>query len=136
MQRFTITVDTDGNSDIINLHPELSQKIRSITGDGVLSLFVVGSTAALTTLEFENGLVKHDLPRVLQELVPDDATYQHEATWHDDNGHSHIRAALIGPSLTIPFSNGRLLSGEYQQVVLIDLDTRPRRRSIIVSVLQ
>jgi len=136
MQRFTITVDTDGNNDIINLHPELSQKIRSISGDGILSLFVVGSTAALTTLEFESGLVKHDLPRVLQELVPDDATYQHEATWHDDNGHSHIRAALIGPSLTIPFSNGRLLTGEYQQVVLIDLDTRPRRRAVIVSVLQ
>ena len=136
MQRFTITVDTDGNNDIINLHPELSQKIRSISGDGMLSLFVVGSTAALTTLEFESGLVKHDLPRVLQELVPDDATYQHEATWHDDNGHSHIRAALIGPSLTIPFSNGRLLTGEYQQVVLIDLDTRPRRRAVIVSVLQ
>ena len=135
MQRFTITVDTDGNNDIINLHPELSQKIRSISGDGILSLFVVGSTAALTTLEFESGLVKHDLPRVLQELVPDDATYQHEATWHDDNGHSHIRAALIGPSLTIPFSNGRLMTGEYQQVVLIDLDTRPRRRTVIVSVL-
>jgi len=135
MQRFTITVDTDGNNDIINLQPELSQKIRAINGDGVLSLFVVGSTAALTTLEFETGLVKHDLPRVLQELVPDDATYQHEATWHDDNGHSHIRAALIGPSLMIPFSNGRLLTGEYQQVVLIDLDTRPRRRTVIVSVL-
>jgi secondary thiamine-phosphate synthase enzyme len=135
MQRFTITVDTDGNNDIINLQPELSQRIRSISGDGVLSLFVVGSTAALTTLEFETGLVKHDVPRILQELVPDDATYQHEATWHDDNGHSHIRAALIGPSLTVPFSNGRLLTGEYQQVVLIDLDTRPRRRTVIVSVL-
>ena len=136
MQRFTITVDTDGNSDIINLQPELSQRMRSIPGDGVLSLFVVGSTVALTTLEFETGLVKHDVPRILQELVPDDATYQHEATWHDDNGHSHIRAALIGPSLTVPFANGRLLTGEYQQVVLIDLDTRPRRRTVIVSVLQ
>ena len=135
MQRFTIQVDTDGNNDIINLQQELSQKIRGISGDGLVSLFVIGSTAALTTLEFEVGLVKHDLPRVLQRLVPDDARYEHEATWNDDNGHSHIRAALVGPSLMVPFSNGKLLTGEYQQVVLIDFDTRPRRRTVIVTVL-
>jgi secondary thiamine-phosphate synthase enzyme len=135
MQRFIIQVDTDGNNDIVNLQQELSLKIRPLTGEGVLSLFVVGSTAALTTLEFEIGLVKHDLPRVLQRLVPDDARYEHEATWNDDNGHSHIRAALIGPSVMVPFANGKLLTGEYQQVVLIDFDTRPRRRTVIVSVL-
>ena len=100
-----------------------------------MSLFVVGSTAALTTIEYENGLIKHDLPRVLQRLVPDDDRYEHEATWNDDNGHSHIRAALIGPSLIVPFANGKLLTGEYQQVVLIDFDTRPRRRLIICTVL-
>jgi secondary thiamine-phosphate synthase enzyme len=135
MQRFTIQVDTDGNNDIINLQQELTQRLRETKGEGILSLFVVGSTAALTTVEFEPGLVKHDLPRVLQRLIPDDDRYDHEATWNDDNGHSHIRAALIGPDLTIPFSNGRLLTGEYQQVVLIDFDTRPRRRTIVGTVL-
>ena len=104
------------------------KNFRDVKGIGVASLFVVGSTVALTTLEFETGLVKHDVPNVLQRLVPDDSRYEHEATWNDDNGHSHIRAALIGPSVTVPFENGRLLTGEYQQVVLIDFDTRPRRR--------
>jgi secondary thiamine-phosphate synthase enzyme len=135
MQRFTLQVDTDGNNDIVNLNPELAEKIREFKGPGLLHLFLVGSTAALTTLEYETGLVKHDLPNALQRLVPDDARYEHEATWNDDNGHSHIRAALIGPSLSVPFENGRLLTGEYQQVVLIDFDTRPRRRTLIVTVV-
>ncbi|HSZ57922.1 MAG TPA: secondary thiamine-phosphate synthase enzyme YjbQ [Tepidisphaeraceae bacterium] len=135
MQRFTLDVDTDGNNDIVNLNPQLTARLRELRGEGVVSLFVVGSTAALTTIEYENGLIKHDLPRVLQRLVPDDDRYEHEATWNDDNGHSHIRAALIGPSLIVPFANGKLLTGEYQQVVLIDFDTRPRRRLIICTVL-
>src|SRR5947208_12688775 len=135
MKRFTINISTDGNNDIINLNPELSSKIKDIRGDGLLHIFVGGSTAAITTLEFEPGLVKHDMPTVLQRLAPDDAHYDHEATWNDDNGHSHIRAALLGPGLTVPMSNGKLLTGEWQQVVLIDFDTRPRRRSIICTVL-
>jgi secondary thiamine-phosphate synthase enzyme len=135
MQRFTLDVDTDGNNDIVNLNPQLTARLRELRGEGVVSLFVVGSTAALTTIEYENGLIKHDLPSVLQRLVPDDDRYEHEATWNDDNGHSHIRAALIGPSLTVPFASGKLLTGEYQQVVLIDFDTRPRRRVIICTVL-
>ena len=89
----------------------------------------------MTTVEYETGLVKHDLPNVLQRLVPDDARYEHEATWNDDNGHSHIRAAFIGPGVTIPFAKGKLLTGEYQQVVLIDFDTRPRRRVVICTIL-
>ena len=135
MQRFTLDVETDGNNDIVNLNPEIAGKIRDLKGDGVISLFVIGSTAGLTTLEYETGLVKHDVPAALQRLVPDDARYEHEATWNDDNGHSHIRAALVGPSLTVPFSNGKLLTGEYQQVVLIDFDTRPRRRVVICTAL-
>ncbi|HEY8751480.1 MAG TPA: secondary thiamine-phosphate synthase enzyme YjbQ [Tepidisphaeraceae bacterium] len=135
MERFTLDVETDGSNDVINLSGELGRRIRDVKGDGVVNLFVVGSTAALTTLEFENGLVKHDLPNTLQRLIPDDIRYEHEATWNDDNGHSHIRAALIGPSVTIPFSKGKLLTGEYQQVVLIDFDTRSRKRTIICTVL-
>lgn len=123
MQRFIVEISTDGNTEIVNLSPELNVRLRGIEGDGLLHLFIAGSTAALTTLEYEPGLVKHDMPNVLQRLVPDDVPYEHEATWNDDNGHSHVRAALIGPSLTVPFSKGKLLTGEYQQVVLIDCDT-------------
>ena len=137
MQRVTIEIFTEGNPDIVNLHGDIAKRLRElkVSGDGLLHLFVVGSTAALTTLEYEPGLVKHDLPAVLQRLVPDDARYEHEATWNDDNGHSHVRAALVGPGLTVPFSNGKLLTGEYQQVVLLDFDTRPRKRSVIATVI-
>jgi secondary thiamine-phosphate synthase enzyme len=135
MKRFIIEVASEGNNDIVNLSPDLSAKLKGTAGEGVVHLFIAGSTAALTTVEFEPGLIKHDMPRVLQQLVPDDAKYEHEATWNDDNGHSHVRAALIGPSLTVPFSNGKLLTGEWQQVVLVDFDTRPRRRKIICTVI-
>jgi secondary thiamine-phosphate synthase enzyme len=135
MQRFIIEISTDGNNEIVNLNPEINSRLREIKGDGLVHLFVVGSTAGLTTLEYEPGLVKHDMQNVLQRLVPDDVPYEHEATWNDDNGHSHVRAALIGPDVTIPFSNGKLLTGEWQQAVLIDFDTRPRRRKIIMTVV-
>jgi secondary thiamine-phosphate synthase enzyme len=134
-KRFFIDVNTEGNTDIVDLSAEVHRHVQHHRGDGVVHLFVVGSTAALTTMEFEPGLVKHDLPEVLQRLVPDNAHYRHEMTWNDDNGHSHIRAALMGPSLTIPFTNGRLLTGEYQQIALIDFDTRPRRRRVVGTVL-
>src|SRR5690349_8131738 len=84
MTRFTLDIATEGNNDIVNLSPEVAKKIRELKGDGLVHLFSVGSTAALTTIEYESGLVKHDLPRVLQQLVPDDAHYDHEATWNDD----------------------------------------------------
>jgi secondary thiamine-phosphate synthase enzyme len=137
MQRFTLEVFTEGNTDIVNLQGDLAKRLRElkVSGDGLLHLFVVGSTAALTTIEFEPGLVKHDLPATLQRLVPDDARYEHEATWNDDNGHAHVRASLVGPGVTIPFSNGKLLTGEYQQVVLVDFDTRPRKRTVVATVI-
>jgi secondary thiamine-phosphate synthase enzyme len=135
MTRFTLEIETDGSNDIANLSPMLKDKVRELKGEGVLHLFLVGSTAALTTMEYETGLVKHDMAEVLQRLVPDDAKYIHEATWNDDNGHSHVRAALIGPTLTVPYANGKLLTGEYQQVVLMEFDTRPRKRTVICSAL-
>lgn len=136
MRRFTIEIGTNGDTDVVNLTPQLVPHVRELgEADGVLHLFVVGSTAALTTLEFEPGLVKHDVPALLQRLIPDDDRYDHEATWNDDNGHSHLRASLIGPSLTVPFAAGKLLTGEYQQVVLIDFDTRPRRRTVIGTLI-
>jgi secondary thiamine-phosphate synthase enzyme len=135
MKRFTIEIATDGNSDIVNLSNEINAQLKSIEGDGLLHLFIAGSTAALTTLEFEPGLVKQDMPRVFQRLAPDDAKYEHEMTWNDDNGHAHVRAALVGASVTVPIAGGRMLTGEYQQVVLIDFDTRPRRRKVICTVV-
>ncbi|HEY7086648.1 MAG TPA: secondary thiamine-phosphate synthase enzyme YjbQ [Tepidisphaeraceae bacterium] len=135
MKRFTLDVQTEGNNHIVNLSPEINSKLRGMEGDGLLHLFIPGSTAAITTVEFEPGLVKHDLPRTFQQLAPDDAKYEHEATWNDDNGHSHIRAALLGPGLTVPVSGGKLLTGEWQQVVLIDFDTRPRRRKVICTLV-
>jgi secondary thiamine-phosphate synthase enzyme len=135
MQRFTFDIQTDGNNQVLNLEPELTARLRNIRGSGVLMLFVAGSTASLTTIEFEPGLVKHDIQTLLQKLVPDDARYEHEATWHDDNGHSHLRAMLLGPCVNVPFADGKLLTGKFQQVVLIDFDTRPRKRSVIVTVV-
>jgi secondary thiamine-phosphate synthase enzyme len=135
MKRFQISVGTEGNTDIVNLSPELNRQLKDVKGDALLHLFVAGSTAALTTLEFEPGLAKHDMPAAMQRLAPDDLHYDHESTWNDDNGHSHVRAALLGPGLTIPVAGGKLLTGEWQQVVLVDFDTRPRRRSIICTLI-
>ena len=135
MKRFTLNISTDGNADIVNLSGDLARHLQSLKGEGLIHLFAVGSTCALTTLEFEPGLVKNDFKALMQKLVPDDARYEHEMTWNDDNGHSHLRASLIGAELTIPYSDGKLLTGEYQQVVLIDFDTRPRKRIVIGTVV-
>ena len=135
MRRFRLDIATDGNADIVNLTPEIARHNAQLSGEGLIHLFVVGSTAALITIEFEPGLVKHDLPALFQQIIPDDAHYEHEATWNDDNGHSHVRASVLGPELTIPFANGKLLTGEYQQIALVDFDTRPRRRKVICTVM-
>lgn len=107
---------------------------RAGVPEGLLNLFVVGSTAALGTIEFEPGLLK-DLPNLLDRLAPPNGHYFHEATWHDGNGHSHLQATLLGPSLSIPFESGRLLVGEWQQIFLIECDVRPRRRTVIATVM-
>ncbi len=135
MNRFTLNISTDGSTDIVNLSQDLAKQIRDYHGDGLVHLFAVGSTCALTTIEFEPGLVKSDFRTLMQKLIPDDARYEHEMTWNDDNGHSHLRASLIGAEVTIPYSKGKLLMGDYQQVVLIDFDTRPRKRTIIGTVM-
>ena len=90
MQRFNLDIDTDGSNHAINLEPHLLERLKGIRGSGVLMLFVLGSTAGLTTIEYEPGLIKYDIPALLQRLVPDDNHYQHESTWNDDNGHSHL----------------------------------------------
>ena len=96
-------------------------------------MFVTGSTAGVTTIEFEPGLLE-DLPAAFERLAPQGLRYRHDETWHDGNGHSHVRASLLGPSLLVPFEDGRLLLGTWQQIVLVDFDNRPRRREIVVQL--
>jgi secondary thiamine-phosphate synthase enzyme len=102
---------------------------------GVATVFVLGSTAGVTTTEYEPGLVNHDLKAAFEGIAPENARYQHEETWHDDNGHSHVRASLLGPSLTLPVIDRKLQLGTWQQIVLIDFDTRGRSRRMIVQVV-
>jgi len=132
----TLERRTRGNDHIVDLTGEL-QDLVAATGvtTGQAALLVHGSTAALTTLEFEPGLAGHDVAAALERLAPRNARYEHEETWHDDNGHSHVRAALVGPSLALPIVEGRIPLGTWQQVVLLDFDTRPRHRVIHVSLL-
>jgi secondary thiamine-phosphate synthase enzyme len=112
------------------------QQVVSTSGlkSGIATLFVLGSTAALTTIEFEPGLA-HDFPAALEKIAPKGGRYLHEEKWHDDNGHSHVRASLIGPGLTVPFVEAKLVLGTWQQIVLLECDTRPRERIITVQVI-
>ena len=101
---------------------------------GIATVFIVGSTAAVTTIEFEPGAVA-DLNRAFEELAPRHGDYRHHLRWGDDNGSSHVRAAMLGPSLTIPFADARLLLGTWQQIVLLECDTRPRRRELVLQIV-
>jgi len=133
-QRFNIS--TRGNSHVLDINQQVKDAVAaSRIRDGLVCIFVVGSTAAVTTTEAEPGLLNHDLKAFYDKLAPEDAYYKHEETWHDDNGHSHVRASALGPSVVIPIIDGRLTLGTWQQVVLIDFDTRPRRREIIVQIV-
>ena len=130
----SVGVSTRGDSHMIDLTARVQEVVdRHGFREGQALVFVSGSTAGLTTVEFEPGLQK-DLPAALERLAPRGITYAHEETWNDDNGHAHVRASLIGPSLAVPFEEGRLLLGTWQQIVLIDFDTRPRRRDVVVQL--
>ena len=132
----TIVCATQGNDHILDLTGELLAVVdESGIETGQATAMVVGSTAALSTLEYEPGLVTQDIAAALEKIAPRDGHYLHEETWHDDNGHSHVRATLIGPSLALPIVNGTLPLGTWQQVVLIDFDTRPRERRVVVALV-
>jgi len=130
-----IKTSTDGAGDFIDLTEELSNKLRS-TGlqEGIVTVSVVGSTAGIVTFEYEPGLIK-DLREIYEKMAPKGKNYFHHQTWGDDNGSSHIRSALQGTSMTIPFYGGKLLLGTWQQVVLAEFDTRPRERKIVVQFI-
>ena len=126
---------TNGEVDIIDITDDIQKIInKSKIKNGITCIFVPGSTGSVTTIEYEPGL-KKDLPRALQKIAPKGEHYDHHETWHDDNGHSHVRASLMGPSLTIPLKDGILIHGTWQQIVFVELDTRARNRNIIVQIV-
>ena len=130
----SLSVSTRGNGEMIDVTSALAEILRKHRFvEGQALAFVPGSTASLTTVEYEPGLIR-DLPEFFERIAPRGGRYHHEETWHDGNGHSHVRASLLGPSLTVPFHGGRLLLGKWQQVVLIDFDVRPRSRELVVQL--
>lgn len=130
-----VSIKTKGEIDIINLTDRVERAVKkSGLHDGIVTVFVPGSTGALTTIEYEPGLL-HDLPAALERVAPKDVNYEHDKRWHDGNGHSHIRASILGPSLTVPFINGGLTLGTWQQIVFVELDVRPRTRELVVQII-
>lgn len=130
-----ITLKTKGNCDVVNITEQVSVVVAlSDITEGTVTLFNVGSTAGITTTEYEPGLVNYDIKAAFEKIAPENARYEHEKTWHDDNGHAHVRASLLGPSLSVPVVSGRLTLGIWQQIILVDFDTRPRTRTIICQI--
>jgi secondary thiamine-phosphate synthase enzyme len=130
-----LPVATDGNGQMINLSPDVSRLLSGFgMANGNVTVFCPGSTGSVTTIEFEPGL-ERDFPKAMEIVAPQDEIYDHNERWHDGNGHSHVRASLVGPSLTIPFFQGRLLTGQWQQVVFIDWDNKSRRRELVVQFI-
>ena len=131
----SLRLRTRGENDIIDITERVEMLIENAPlKNGVACLFVPGSTAALTTIEYEPGLLV-DFPAMFERIVPTNGNYEHEKRWHDGNGHSHVRAALIGPDLFIPVRDGRLMLGEWQQIVFIEFDVRPRDRTVLVQLI-
>ena len=131
-----IRIRTRGNCHVVDITDRVSEAVaKSGLEDGTVTLFNVGSTAGITTTEFEPGLVNHDIAAAFEGIAPQAGRYEHEQTWHDDNGHSHVRASLLGPSLSVPVVGGKLTLGTWQQIVLVDFDTRSRTRTVICQMI-
>lgn len=129
-----ILIHTTGRTDVLDLTHQVAREVEeSSVENGAVTLFIPGSTAALTTIEFERGVI-NDLKKAIERIAPEDIYYEHNERWQDGNGYSHVRAALIGPSLHIPIIAGRMTLGTWQQIVLVDFDNRSRSRRIIVQV--
>jgi secondary thiamine-phosphate synthase enzyme len=129
-----IQLSTQGNGDMNDLTDDVNRVVRdSGVKSGMVNVFNIGSTASIGTIEFEPGLQK-DLPNILNQLIPPSRDYGHEQTWHDGNGHSHLQATWMGPSLTVPIQEGRLILGTWQQIFHLECDNRPRQRTISVTV--
>jgi secondary thiamine-phosphate synthase enzyme len=135
VKSFSISLTTRGDSDIHDITDQVARQVRqSDLKAGTVTIFCPSSTSALTTIEYESGAL-NDLQRLFEEIIPQGREYAHNARWHDGNGHSHVRAALLGPSLTIPFVNQQLTLGTWQQIIYVDFDNRPRRRELVLQVM-
>jgi secondary thiamine-phosphate synthase enzyme len=130
-----IKLTTQGDGHVVDITSEVRHHVRSSgLSNGVVTLFSASSTSALTTIEFESGVV-HDLQQMFERIVPRDMEYRHNLRWGDGNGHAHVRHALLGPSLTIPFVDGEMTLGTWQQIVFVDFDNRTRSRSLVVQIM-
>ena len=130
-----ISLQSKGNCDIIDITPQVEQQIAGAdVNSGTVTLFVAGSTAGITTIEFEPGLIS-DFPDMWERIVPSNIPYNHDRRWGDGNGHAHVRASLLGASLVVPFNDKRLTLGTWQQIVLVDFDNRPRSRQLILQIM-
>ena len=134
IETYSISVSTRGNCDIVDITDKVGELvINNNFSEGSVLLFAGGSTAGITTIEYEPGLLK-DYPKFFDRIAPLNLNYDHDNTWHDGNGHSHVRAAIQGASLTVPFLKGRMLLGTWQQIIFVDFDNRSRRRDITVQI--
>ncbi|MFC1952475.1 secondary thiamine-phosphate synthase enzyme YjbQ [Chloroflexota bacterium] len=130
-----ISLQTKGNCDIIDITRQVEQQVAETdVNDGTATIFITGSTAGISTIEFESGLLS-DFQNMWEGNIPENIPYNHDRRWHDGNGHSHVRASLLGASLVIPFNDKRLVLGTWQQIVVVDFDNRPRSRQIIVQIM-
>ncbi len=135
VKNFSLSLSTQGNADIHDITDQVAKLIaKSGLASGTATIFCPSSTSALTTIEYESGAL-NDLRRLFDEIIPTQREYAHDARWHDGNGHSHVRAALLGPSLTIPFVEGQLTLGTWQQIIYLDFDNRPRQRKLVVQLI-
>jgi len=130
-----IEIDTRGRNEMVDITDEVRGIVgRSDITDGQVLIFVPGSTGALSTIEYEPGLI-NDFPELMERMIPEKKYYHHNETWHDGNGHSHLRATLVGPSLTVPFANRGLILGTWQQIIFLEFDNKPHRRRIAVQLM-
>jgi len=130
-----ITLQTKGNCDILDITSQVARKVEeSEVNSGIVTLFISGSTAGITTIEYEPRLLS-DFESMWDRVIPQNIPYEHNKTWGDGNGHSHVRASMLGASLTIPFVNKRLTLGTWQQIVLLDFDNRPRSRKMMLQIM-
>jgi secondary thiamine-phosphate synthase enzyme len=134
VQNYRLYAQTSEKTDIIDITPQVAIQVKeSAIENGCVFLFIPGSTAALTTIEFEGGVI-NDLKKAIDRMAPEDLSYEHNERWGDGNGYAHVRAAMIGPSLHIPVIEAKMALGTWQQIVLIDFDNRPRERRILVQI--
>jgi secondary thiamine-phosphate synthase enzyme len=130
-----LTFNSHGELDTLDITDEVQAKVEETElEDGIVTIFVPGSTGALTTIEYESGLLK-DFPDMLKRISPKKINYEHDVRWHDGNGHSHVRSSLIGPSITVPFVSRKLTLGTWQQIMFIEFDVRSRSRKIVIQIM-